>query len=248
MRATVMAIVGVFIPILTVAAQVGLRKNFEPTSQPFEKNGLNRFSGYEMDDYETSSHFFKRYDAHDDEPIEDKVVILKERLESFIKASKYFARDASFDFKGFEESATSLGIQLADLESWVHNLPPRSDIMDMLQYAEEIFHTMISASYTIKFFNIERADHILLRKMTQLNVGLYHLQNSHGMPDVAVSGYTNTVRRLIRVTNYMNELFPQFKNVSFGVRDAFQLQLKEARKTLSVLAAHIPQPETSSTP
>ncbi|KAM9905586.1 hypothetical protein OXX79_002073 [Metschnikowia pulcherrima] len=248
MRATVMAIVGVFIPILTVAAQVGMRKNFEPKSQLLGTNGLNRFIGPEMDVYETSSHFLKRYDVHDDEPIEDKVVILKEQLESFIKAIKYFARDASFDFKGFEESATSLGIQLADVESWVHNLPPRSDIMDMLHYAEEIFHTMISASYTIKYFNIERADHILLRKMTQLNVGLYHLLDTHGLPDVAVSGYTNTVRRLIRVANYMSDLFPQFKNVSFGVRDAFQLQLKEARKTLSVLAAHIPQPEISSTP
>ncbi|KAJ8146501.1 hypothetical protein OY671_000416 [Metschnikowia pulcherrima] len=248
MRATVMAIVGVFIPILTVAAQVGMRKNFEPKSQLLGTNGLNRFIGPEKDDYETSSHFPKRYYVHDDEPIEDKVVILKERLESFIKAIKYFARDASFDFKGFEEMATSLSIQLADVESWVHNLPPRSDIMDMLHYAEEIFHTMISASYTIKYFNIERADHILLRKMTQLNVGLYHLQNSHGMPDVAVSGYANTVRRLIRVANYMSDLFQQFKNVSFGVRDAFQSSLKEARKTLSVLAAHIPQPEISSTP
>ena len=243
-----MAIVGVFIPILTVAAQVGMRKNFEPTSQFFGTNGLNRFIGPEMDDYETSTPLLKRYYVPDDERIEDKVVTVKQHLESFLKALKYFARDASFDLKGFEELATSLGIQLADLESWVHNLPPRSDIIDMLHYAEEIFHTMISASYTIKYFNIERADHILLRKMTQLNVGLYHLQNSHGFPDVAVSGYTNTVRRLIRVTNYMNELFPQFKYVSFGVRDAFQLQLKEARKTLLVLAAHIPQPETQSTP
>lgn len=243
-----MAIVGVFIPILTVAAQVGMRKNFEPTLQLFETDELNRFIGPEMDVNETSSHFLKRYDAHDDGPIEDKVVILKERLESFIKAIKYFAREASFDLKGFEELATSLGIHLADVESWVHNLPPRSDIMEMLTYAREIFHTMISASYTIKYFNIERADQILLRKMTQLNVGLYHLQNSHGMPDVGVSGYANTVRRLIRVANYMSDLFPQFKNVSFGVRDAFQSLLKEARKTLLVLAAHIPQPEISSTP
>ena len=181
----------------------------------------------------------RRVYISEEEELTPRAARVRRKLGYFIDELKVFVRDLSFDYENFDLKSKDLRLHLSNVEAEVANLPFTYSIAKQLVYAKGVYELMLLSARIAMVYCHGNHEQILLRKVTQLNMGLFYLQDSHGDPNTEMEENAETVHRLMRVVNYMRELYEQMKNVSIDLHENLRTQLEKAESNLLVLSLPI---------
>ena len=180
-------------------------------------------------------------DSDFDAPL-TKSGLIKDRLEWFILRLKSFVHGNRFDLEGFNWLKEQLREHLEDAVQACEQLGPRrKKTLKQKDYASRLFYFVEDSAVLLDFYplGLDRAQRIVHR-VIRLNLMLIKLFDSQGNPDPLADNFAPNVYQLYDQLTEWKSVFHSIKMVPVSVKVAFKIQLAQAKKTLRILAKHVP--------
>lgn len=168
-----------------------------------------------------------------------QAVLVGKLLDRFIQSLKMFIHGRDFDNDCFEVWAPLLAESFLLISRWLGKLDKSNEpLFDQLIYARSMFLGMSEAAESVKEFNQYNTEQHLVRLILQLNIGIYALLYSHGIPDPKIKGYQHTVYRFTSNVLYWRDDFMGLEKVSPHIASLLERQFEKAEKTLEHLSLY----------
>ncbi|GEQ68097.1 hypothetical protein JCM33374_g1764 [Metschnikowia sp. JCM 33374] len=156
-------------------------------------------------------------------------------LEEFVEHLRSFLNETTFDFLGFEVHHVGLRENLTDIQSSI------DDLWLQLKFVENMFQVMLGSVQSLKHYKVPPDRGVkYLKKIIEINVSALALYNSHGVPDFESEEKLFLFWRGIA---FWSKKFEDLEDISADLKQAFEYQVGQAKKTLSSLQNHLPPKE-----
>lgn len=165
---------------------------------------------------------------------------INHRLERLDRKLKTFVTITGFDSKGFERQSHKFCQLLNNITSRIENLPHHFIPSLKFKNVKHVFLCMKQAVRELKKYDGDDLTLHLVRCVIQLNIMLFALQDSFGLPNHNIQDFSKIVSHLTSVLYSWGELFKRLTDVPSDLHGLFYAQFFQADNTLFTLANYTP--------